>query len=238
MSNIPLTSNVLHIAHGSLKRPLNVCDEETYMKKKMQRIVSTPQDDRAAAPDGCHPHDFLIKILATKGVKVSDCSFESLVNFFHDPSEEEVENYKLDILNAVRGNDLATLREFCSQGRSLKCSNRFGESILHLACRKQLIDIVDFLVNEAGIPVKVCDDFGRTPLHDACWTHKPDFKLVDLILSKCPDLLYIRDKRGHTPLYYARKDHWCIWIEHLQQQTELLIPKEIIGRNNYAHMRN
>lgn len=211
---------------SSLKRPLNACGE-TSMQKKAHRIISAPKDDRGDAPEGCHPHDFLIKILKAQGIEVSDCSFDSLTDFFVDPLAEEIANYKLDVLTAVRSNDIETLRKFHAAGRPLKCSNQFGESLLHLACRKQLIEIVDFFVNEAGVPLKVRDDFGRTPLHDACWTSKPDFKLVDLILSKCPDLLYIRDKRGHTPLFYARKDHWEIWISHLRNRVELLVPKEL-----------
>jgi hypothetical protein len=197
------------------------------MRKKAQHVVSLPKDDRGVVAAGCHPHEYLIKILESKGTKVDVCPFDSLVNFFHDPSPEEIASYKFDVLNAVRSNDLAALRKFHEEGRPLKCSNQFGESLLHLACRKQLIEVVDFFVNEAGVPLKVRDDFGRTPLHDACWTSKPNFKMVDLILSKCPDLLYISDKRGHTPLFYARQDHWEVWIQHLHKRIDLLLPKEL-----------
>jgi len=137
-------------------------------------------------------------------MKVAVGPFNTIEDFFREPTAEEIEAYDFDVLNAVRSRDINMLRTFHRDGRPLKCSNRFGESLLHLACRKQCIEVVDFLINEASVPLQVADDVGRTPLHDACLTPAPNFKLVDLILAKCPDLLYIKDKRGHTPLFYAK----------------------------------
>ena len=38
--------------------------------------------------------------------------------------------------------------------------NRFGESLLHLACRKALVKVVEFLVNEVEVPVREKYDIG------------------------------------------------------------------------------
>lgn len=194
--------------------------------RKVLKIVSVEKDMRAAVPADLHPHEYLAKKLSEKGIKIKVAGFEELDDFFSKPTEEEIDNYKFDIIDAVRNSDISTLRKFMQEGRPMKCSNRFGESLLHLACRKQRINVVDFLLNEASVSAAVCDDFGRNPLHDACWTPSPNFTLVDTILKKCPDLLFIKDKRGHTPLFYARQNHWEQWIRHLESKMESIVPSE------------
>lgn len=91
-------------------------------------------------------------------------------DFFLPPTSAEIDAYDHDVLQAVRTKDIATLQRFHAAGRPLKCSNKFGESILHLACRKGLYHVAAFLIQQAQVPVQVCDDYGRTPLHDACWS--------------------------------------------------------------------
>ena len=68
---------------------------------------------------------------------------------------------------------------------------------------------------DAGSSVQVTDDFGRTPLHDACWTSQPNFDTIRLLLDQDPWLLWIMDCRGSTPLGYVRKAHWAVWIGFL-----------------------
>lgn len=188
------------------------------------RVTSSEKDGRAEVPSGSHPHDFLLGVLLKKGVHAHVQRFDTIENFFIQPSQTEIDDYGVDIINAVRNGDLETLKQYKELGRTLQCSNQFGESILHLACRKQLIHVVDYLINEAEVTLKRHDDFGRTPLHDACWTHTPNFQLVDMIVEKCPELLYVEDKRGHTPLFYARKEHWSQWILHLSEKADILTP--------------
>ena len=61
--------------------------------------------------------------------------------------------------------------------------NRFGESVLHMACRRGSADMVSFFMADCALPVNISDDFGRTPLHDACWTPAPCFDVVGLLLD-------------------------------------------------------
>lgn len=171
------------------------------------------------------PQSCLENILRSKGQLYQIHSFDSLPNFFHELKQEEVDAYGFDVLSAVRQSDIQTLRQYNQEGRPLKCSNRFGESLLHLACRKALVDVVDFLVNEVGIPLCVKDDMGRSPLADAFWTIEPNTELVDILIRKCPDLLLISDKRGHTPLAYARKEHWNHWNVYLNSRADILLPR-------------
>ena len=55
------------------------------------------------------------------------------------------------------------------KGKTLQCCNRFGESAIHMACRHDLTDVVKFSIEEVGSILRVRDDYGRTPLHDAFW---------------------------------------------------------------------
>lgn len=192
--------------------------------RKVLKVVSMGKDCRSSIAADLHPHEFVLKKLRAQGVEVTVRSYDELDGFFHELTEAEIEAYCLEVIDAVRNGDVDQLRKLNSEGKPLKCSNRFGESLLHLACRKQGLGVVDFLLNEAGLSPAVRDDYGRTPLHDACWTPVPNFLLVDMIVKKCPDLLYIKDRRGHTPLFYARQNHWEQWIRHLEGRIETLAP--------------
>ena len=202
-----------------LKRGLSV--QEIQMAEAQERC-----DFRSNIPANFHPHEVLLKMMAKKGVNAVSRSYSELKGFFHKPSQDEINAYNFEVLRAVRGADIEFLQKYHSEGNSLNICNRFGESVLHLACRKQLVSVVDFLLNVAGVPVRVCDDYGRTPMHDACWTSEPNFEVVDLILEKCPDLLLVKDKRGHTPLFYARREHWAKWLRHLGRNISRALPRD------------
>lgn len=139
-------------------------------------------------------------------------------------SPEQIEAYNADVVQAVRNQDIATLRMMRNDGRDLKCGNRFGESIMHIACRKGFIDVVTFLMNEAGVSIRVRDDCGRTPMHDALWTAEPNFELLRIILVDNSDLLLVSDNRGHTPFDYIRKEHRKDWIDFLSTNKSLVFP--------------
>lgn len=226
-----LTSNRLN---DSVKRTRDDNEVQAPMAKRLYRGLSQQDvlveahfrcDHRSRIPANFHPHEVLLKMMAKKGVNAVSRSFEDMKEFFQSSSQDEVDSYGMDVLRAIRESDIEFLRNYHSQGKSLNISNRFGESVLHLACRKQLVSVVDFLLNVAHVPVQVCDDYGRTPMHDACWTSEPNFQVVDLILDKCPDLLLVKDKRGHTPLFYARREHWGNWLRHLGKNISHILPR-------------
>merc|ERR1712232_1078690 len=147
-----------------------------------------------------------------------------LKGYFAEYTKQEIDAYDCDILSAVRKQDIDKLRYFHACGRPMKCSNRFGESILHGACRRGFLDVVTFLIKEAKVTVRLCDDYGRTILHDAAWVCEPNFELISLILKECPDLLYMKDVRGHTPLSYSRRSQWADWNTFLKENLNLLVP--------------
>jgi ankyrin repeat protein len=137
-------------------------------------------------------------------------------------SEPMIEAYTVEVVKAARSGDTALLRKLHAEGKSLQCCNRFGESLIHMLCRRGELEPVKFLTEEAGVSLRVRDDYGRTPLHDACWTSKPRYDLVEYILQKEPGLLYVTDVRGHVPFHYIRKEHYNEWFDFLQEKKAIL----------------
>jgi len=173
---------------------------------------------------GLDPNELLKSLVESSGTHVEIHESMSLKGYFAEYTKNEIDAYDCDIVSAVRKQDIDKLRYFHACGRPMKCSNRFGESILHLACRRGFLDVVTFLIKEAKVTVRLCDDYGRTILHDAAWVCEPNFELISLILKECPDLLYMKDVRGHTPLSYSRRSQWADWNTFLKENLNLLVP--------------
>lgn len=135
---------------------------------------------------------------------------------FMKPTEEEIEAYDLEVVRTIRMGDLAKLQQLYNDGKDLNASNQFGESLLHMACRRGNIDILKFMLREAKVRVDRQDDFGRNPLHDACWTSSPNYDVMDELLQFVdPFMLLAEDVRGSTPFDYVRRNHWRGWVNYL-----------------------
>jgi hypothetical protein len=166
------------------------------------------------------PDDHLKHIL--EGFSAARFPSNTWHDYFLSLSEEHIEAYTREVEYAIRNEDYATLRKMLSRGQTLQCCNQHGESIVHIACRRGSPQLLKFLVHEAGVSTRIRDDMGRTPLHDACWTHKPNFAIVMELLEVSPELLFIVDHRGFTPLTYAPKETWGMWCEFLQENRQFL----------------
>jgi len=142
---------------------------------------------------------------------------------FNPPTPEQIAAYTNVVITAVRSSDIEALRTIHLSGQSLRCCNRFGESLLHVACRRSTVDVVAFLLNEAKVSPRIKDDYGRTPLHDAVWRASPEVDIVELILNVEPRLAFVEDVRGHKPFQYARKEHWGCWRQFLVENKDLIL---------------
>jgi len=183
-------------------------------------------DKNLNAPNLMH---FLDYILKRNGYE--DCSLVAYdkvpAGFFHEITEENTRGYTTRVLTAVRSNNINELKRIHSEGHCMQCCNKFGESILHLACRRGYTDIVRFLVENANVSVNIRDDYGRTPFHDACWVTSIDFDLIDLLLKKSPDLLFVQDKRGFSPLHYVKSGSYSEWTDFLTERKDLIVVKKL-----------
>jgi ankyrin repeat protein len=136
---------------------------------------------------------------------------------------EVLDAYTMESVQAVRTRDVAKLREILDEGKSLDASNRNGETLLHLACRRGDLATIKFLLEEANVNTDVCDDMGRTILHDVCWRTSPDLEIMALLIQKLmPKTLIAQDRRGHTPFDYARREHFGEWMSFLQDNKKLI----------------
>lgn len=155
----------------------------------------------------------------------------SLQGFFAELTKESLDSYDMALAKAVHLEDVATLRTIFQSGKSLHTGNKFGETVIHAVCRRGSLVVLKFLLQEVHVPLSVCCDSFRTPLHDACWTARRPGPVIDLILDHCPDLLFITDKRGFTPLQYVPKERWEDWCQYLcNRGVERLRPRTLLLR--------
>ena len=170
------------------------------------------------------PDEFLHKLVfATCGIELEPKKAKSLSGFFAKVTDEQVAAYTMAVVSACRNNDLDALKKLHSEeGQALNCFNRFGESLLTMACRRGFEAIVEFLLHQPDVDVRISDDSGRTILHDACWNPTPQLQICEWIAKRDPALFFIADNRGCTPFQYARSEHWDIWRQFLLDNKECL----------------
>lgn len=164
------------------------------------------------------PVDFLGRILRERKY-ACDLLNALTTSYHHTPTAKHIADYDIAMVTAVRAGDVATLTTLRDSGRSFDACNRYGESVLHMACRRASLPCIEFLVR-AGASVGASDDFGRTPLHDACWTINPSFELIEFLCDQDLTLLRVTDCRGSSPLAYARRESWAVWNAFLVRQQD------------------
>jgi hypothetical protein len=165
------------------------------------------------------PEECLNKILA--GRAASRRKIFSSAGPYLRVSDQDVKGYG-EVAMAARKEDTVALRQLLQDGVSLQSCNRHGESVVHIACRRSSLPILDILMNEAKVSIRLRDDMGKTPLHDAAWTTTPSFEVVTMLLEDSPDLLFARDKRGHSALDYIPQTVWAEWCEFLESNKALI----------------
>jgi ankyrin repeat protein len=140
------------------------------------------------------------------------------------PREQQLKNYTVDSVRAVRQSDVETLRALLKSGHSFDACNNSGETLLHLACRRSNEETVRFLLCEARVPIHgITDDMGRTPLHEACWRPTPSLSIMVLLFNRFPpEAMLARDSRGHTPFDYVRREDWSMWLRFLRSHERVI----------------
>lgn len=145
-------------------------------------------------------------------------------SYFETYTDEHLEAYTNEMSQAVHANDVKTLRTLMQSGHVMQASNRFGESLLHTSCRRGYTSTVQFFVHEAKISPRLRDDMGRTPMHDACWSSSvPNHDIMKMLIEAAPEMLLSRDKRGHSPFDYARREYWPNWVTFLNDHRQFIV---------------
>lgn len=206
-----------------------------FSKTESELFATLPDpNDEKMSPD-----QFLHKLVyATCGLELEPKKARTFENFFAKVTEEQIAAYTTTVVSACRSNDLDALKKLHTEdGQILNAFNRFGESLLTMACRRGFEDIVEYLLESPGVDIRIADDGGRTVLHDACWNPSPQLKICDWIMKRDPSLFFIADNRGCTPFQYARPEHWGTWRQFLidrKDYLQALTDKEITAKLSKA----
>jgi hypothetical protein len=167
------------------------------------------------------PEDCLAAIFLAEDLDLYD--FAPNADSFLKVTEEHIAGHTLQVTSAARKDNLTLLKKFLHEGKSLQCCNRYGESLVHIVCRRGSPDVLRFLIEEAKVSITIRDDVGRNPMHDAAWTDKPNFDLVKVLMSEAPKLMFAKDTRGHSPLNYIPKQRWEAWCDFFKSNQEILL---------------
>lgn len=143
--------------------------------------------------------------------------------YYSKPTEFQQASYHVNIVKIVRNHDVESFKAILGSGISPNPCNSYGESLLHMVCRRGDDDLLRIML-DVGSSVQVADDYGRTPLHDACWAATPSFATVELIANRDITLFHMTDSRGAVPLSYVRREHWPEWIEFLESKKDTWWP--------------
>jgi Ankyrin repeats (3 copies)/GAF domain len=196
-------------------------------------IIENPSAIKMPLPDPktstADPDEYLAQLVKAlspnQTVKLQIKASHLMEDYFPPISEEQMARYNVNVVSMARNNDLDGIKAlFAEHGRdALDCYNRFGEGLLTLACRRGFRDMVQFFMSdEVNLPVRVRDDYGRTPVHDACWNPAPLLEICEWIMEKDPSLFLLADKRGFTAFQYARQSDWQVWRQFLFDHADLL----------------
>jgi ankyrin repeat protein len=151
--------------------------------------------------------------------------------YYNKPTALQQASYDVHLIDLVKNQQLDELRDCLAMGLSPNPCNAWGESVLHLLCRTGSPPSVLQVFVQAGADVQVVDDYGRTLLHDACWSVHPCMATIAMLLDHDVNLLHMRDCRGAQPLSYVPEAHWADWMTFLSQHKDKYFPMLRPGTN-------
>lgn len=144
-------------------------------------------------------------------------------NYDMTPSPLQLASFGTELVRAIHHSDVPKLSELLRTGLSPNPCNQFRDSIVDLVCKKANAPVFRCLV-EHGCDLRVCDGFGRTPLHHCCWAANFCPDIASIILQTDPQQLLMEDKRGQTPLEYVRAEQAADWIAFLEDRANQFFP--------------
>ena len=229
-SNLSITSATAH--H---KPAISVIPSSTLSSKKRPRASFTLCTDAQKQStidimSKIHPSEYARAAFKANGFGDPAAIAKDSEARFLPPTAAMLEAYNTSIVQEVRNNNLEGVKELYNDGifqYGVNACNRFGESILHISCRRGHLEMVKFLVDEAGLNcAQIRDDYNRTPLHDAFWTSSASPDVIDYLLEQpyVTELLVAKDKRGFTPLDYSRGEDRGKWLRFLWERRHRLKP--------------
>jgi Ankyrin repeats (many copies) len=221
--SIPVNRTSVHV-HTNTKKGASSKGVDTKNDSIPTNITVLVPIKKKAPLSTLTPQQYLESLLRSRGYSVQYYDV-MLTAYYNKPSPFQEASYGVHIVDVVRRNDSQTLDRLLSLGLSPNACNCYGESLVHLACRRgnfqSLQTMIDFNCN-----IQVSDDYGRTPFHDLCWASEPSFQSAAILLEIDSRMLFMKDCRGSSPLAYARQEHWADWIKFLESRKDEYWPKQ------------
>lgn len=169
------------------------------------------------------PLDALQRILSLQGygpitrIPAESAQYETV------PSPLQLASFGTELVKAIHASDTHQLSKLLETGLSPNPCNKFRDSMVDLVCKRANGEVFKCLVNH-GCDLRVCDGFGRTPLHHCCWANEFSADIAETILTIDWLQLFIEDKRGQIPLEYIRPDQAADWVEFLEDNRQRFFP--------------
>eukprot|EP00527_Entomoneis_sp_CCMP2396_P000983 CAMPEP_0198144980 /NCGR_PEP_ID=MMETSP1443-20131203/20098_1 /TAXON_ID=186043 /ORGANISM="Entomoneis sp., Strain CCMP2396" /LENGTH=410 /DNA_ID=CAMNT_0043808489 /DNA_START=92 /DNA_END=1324 /DNA_ORIENTATION=+ len=178
------------------------------------------------------PQAYVTSVLKTRGYSTN--TFSAVATAYHNKATAiQTASYGKYLVRGVREDDAQTLSDLFQLGISPNACNQHGESIVHTACRLGKINALRVMI-EHGCVLSVADDYGRTPMHDACWQNEnPNFDIVEILLEHDSHLLYINDSRGSGPLSYVPREKWNEWTRFFMAKKDKIWPMRDIKKEGF-----
>ena len=142
----------------------------------------------------------------------------SLNNISFDDAEQAVEKCNTSLI-----------RQYVKEGGNLRETNVNGETLLHIAAKSSIPEIIEELV-QGGLGVNVTDSSGNTPLIAAC--ENGQLKNVVALLKHKADVNLLGKTKG--PLHVAVEKGEKEIVEHLLNKNSLEVNKQQKDNGNTA----
>lgn len=232
---IMLPQLVQNISKPLVKRENAVDKSLARRTRKKRRVLSRTGNDEEAFkmleaeakilnyPSGfnTNPRIFLEHILkikcpgkVMKKVKSQDW-LEVLKDTTHLQNKANSHVIGMNVMKALQSDDVDSLKWFLDKGFSVNYHNKFGETLIHHACRMQAVKCINELL-ERKVIVGVSSISGRNPLHNAIWFKEEiSLSILRLLCGICPVLLVCEDWLGHTPLDNVSPLQWPVLCDFL-----------------------
>ena len=82
-------------------------------------------------------------------------------------TKEWTKCYVHENIALIRSRDVSKLASKHTTGACVNPYIQFGKWLLHMTCGRGFTEVVSFFVMDCEESIRIRDDYGRTPLHDA-----------------------------------------------------------------------
>jgi Ankyrin repeats (3 copies) len=172
---------------------------------------------------GESPQEFLDNALKSRGYSVA--RYNTLDSAYYNPETTLLQqaSYGVRLLELIDESNEEGFESCLLAGIHSNPCDEYGASALHRVCRQGNVALLEILLDNDCV-VQCADDFGRTPLHEACRCERLCLSLVETLMMQDIHLLYMADASGRLPLEYIKPEHWYDYMIFLEPRIDRYWP--------------